>query len=247
VDKALSVPYEAASYDVSDYLRIKKEVGDNGLIMTSLADPLWVTADLMSFADYTIWAMTETDHFLKTLKKVHKRVIQNLKKLLEINVVDIYRICGPEYATPPYMSPTLFEKFVVPFVSEMIEMIHEKGAKVRFHCHGKIDQVLESICKTNCDAIDPCEAPPDGDIALREVKKRVGNRMCIFGNIQLKLLEIGEHSEIKKAVKECMNAAKAEGRYVIMPTAAPINTPLTKKTEQNYHLFIETALELGRY
>jgi uroporphyrinogen-III decarboxylase len=247
VDKALSVPYEVATYDISDYSRIKKEVGDNGIIMTSLADPLWLTADLMSFADYTIWAMTETEHFLKTLEKIHQRVIKNLKKLLEINVVDIYRICGPEYATPPYMSPSLFEKFVVPFVSEMTEIIHQKGAKVRFHCHGKINHVLESICKTNCDAIDPCEAPPDGDIALSDVKKRIGKRVCIFGNIQLKLLEIGEPAEIKKAVKDCMEAAKAGGRYVLMPTAAPINTPLSPKTEQNYYTFIETALELGKY
>jgi thiazole synthase ThiGH ThiG subunit len=44
-----------------------------------------------------------------------------------------------------------------------------------------------------------------------------------------------------------MDAVKAGGRYVIMPTAAPINTPLSPQTEQNYYTFIETALELGKY
>jgi uroporphyrinogen-III decarboxylase len=247
VEKALSVPYEPLDYDVSDYERIKNEVGSNGIIMASLSDPLCFAADLMSFGDYTIWAMTETEHFIKTLENLHSRIMENLKRMLEANVVDLYRICGPEYATPPYMPPQLFEKFVVPFFSEMTELIHSKGAKVRLHCHGKINRVLDSICKTNCDAIDPCEAPPDGDIILSEVKKRIGDKMCIFGNIQLKLLETASPEEVKNTVLTCMNVAKKGGRYVIMPTASPINTPLSEKTEQNYNIYIDTALEMGKY
>ena len=46
VDRALSVPYEPLEYDASDYTRIKKEVGDHGIIMATIADPLWLAADL---------------------------------------------------------------------------------------------------------------------------------------------------------------------------------------------------------
>ncbi|OHB60434.1 MAG: hypothetical protein A2Y12_18790 [Planctomycetes bacterium GWF2_42_9] len=247
VERALSVPYTPLKYDVSDYDRIKSEVGNRGIIMASLSDALCVCADLMSFGDYTIWAMTETDHFVKTLEIVHSRIMENLKRMLDVNVVDLYRICGPEYASPPYMPPQLFDKFVVPFVTEMIELIHSRGAKVRLHCHGKIGKILDSICKTGCDAIDPCEAPPDGDISLSEVKKRVGDNICIFGNIQLKLLETASVVEIENAVCNCMDAAKNGGRYVIMPTAAPINSPLSSQTEKNYNIFIDAALKLGKY
>jgi len=44
-----------------------------------------------------------------------------------------------------------------------------------------------------------------------------------------------------------MNAAKRGGGYIIMPTAAPINTPLASKTVDNYRCFIETALDQGVY
>jgi hypothetical protein len=44
-----------------------------------------------------------------------------------------------------------------------------------------------------------------------------------------------------------MAAAKAGGGYVIMPTAAPIETPLPQKITDNYLWYIESALELGRY
>ncbi|HNT34712.1 MAG TPA: hypothetical protein PKH07_06925, partial [bacterium] len=108
VDRALLVPYVPPTYDASDYARIKSEVGNHGIIMASLADPLCHAAELMEFGEYTIWAMTEPDHFTKTLQALHERVMDNLTRMLEVNVVDLYRICGPEYATPPYLPPECF-------------------------------------------------------------------------------------------------------------------------------------------
>jgi len=247
VDKALSVPFVPINYDFSDYNRIRDEVGDNGIIMSSIPDPLCLAAELMEFGEYTIWAMTETEHFARTIEVLHERLMQNLGNMLDAQVVDLYRIYGPEYATPPYLPPRLFERFVAPYVKEITDLIHSGGAKARLHSHGKINQVLDMILETGIDAIDPCESPPDGDITLARIKKRIGDRVSIFGNLQLKLLELASKEEVAKAVIECMDAAKAGGGYVIMPTAAPINTPLDKKTEENYSCFIETALEYGSY
>jgi uroporphyrinogen decarboxylase len=247
VDKALSVPFNPLKYDISDYDRIQKEVGSNGIIMASLADPLWLAADLMEFGQYTVWAKSETEHFARTIAVMHERCMENLRRMLAVNVVDLYRICGPEYATPPFLPPEFFKRFVLPYVTDMVDLIHSKGAKVRLHCHGRIGQVLELIKETGADGLDPCEAPPDGDITLREVKQRVGDTMCIFGNIQLRLLECGTAHDVEYAVTECMESAKQGGGYVIMPTAAPINSPLAPKTEENYLRFIDAALKYGEY
>lgn len=247
VDKALSISYTPISYDFSDLGRIKAEVGNHGIIMSSLADPLCVAAELMEFGQYTVWAFTETEHFLRTLDALHERIMANLERMLDHAVVDLYRICGPEYATPPYLPPPLFERFVVPYVSEMAAFIQSKGGKARFHCHGQIGQVTRYIEATGADAIDPCEPPPDGDIELSEVKRRLGGTMCIFGNLELKLLEWGSTEEVEQTIKNCMDAAKRGGGYVIMPTAGPINSPLAEKTESNYLTFIEAANRWGVY
>ena len=247
VDKTLSVPYEPVEYDASDYDRIKREVGDNGIIMASLSDPLGIAAALMEFGSFTIWAMTETGHFARTVAMLHERVMENLRRMLAVNVVDLYRICGPEYATPPYLPPVLFRKVVVPYVAEMVDLLRSKGGRVRFHCHGRIRDVLDMIFETGADSMDPCEAPPTGDIALAHVKKRIGKRMCIFGNIHPVVLEHGTVDDVRQTVKDCMEAAKEGGGYTIMPTAAPINTPLPKNVEANYLQYLDAALEFGGY
>lgn len=247
VEKVLSIPYEPVTYDSSECENVRNTLKDQGIIMSSPADPLWLTADLMEFGDYTIWAMTESDHFEKVVKIMHERNMENLRRQLDENTVELYRICGPEYATPPYLPKELFNRFVVPYVKEMVDLIHSRGGLVRFHSHGKIKQVLDMILSTGADGIDPCEEPPDGDITLDEVKKRCHGKTCVFGNIQLKLLENGSPADVDRAVKQCMDQAKEGGGYVIMPTASPINIPLADKTLHNYYQFIESALKYGAY
>ena len=247
VDRALSIPFEPPSYDGSAFQSVRDELGDHGIVMNSLVDPLLRAGKLMSFSNFTLWALTERDHFMRAVRTCHERTMECLRRELDSAVVDLYRICGPEYATPPYLPADYFREGVVPYVSEMVDLLHHRGAKARLHCHGKIATVLDMIVETGADAIDPCEPPPDGDIELADVKKRVGDKLCIFGNIELHALEQLDRNDIVKLVKEILRDAMEGGGFVLLPTAAPINTPLALRTEENYLAMIETALEYGRY
>lgn len=248
VDKALSVPYEPARYDASELARLRAELGEAGLVMASVGDPAYLAAELMSFQDYLMWAFEETDHFARTVAIVAERVMENLRRQLDCCVLDLYRIVGPEYFTPPYLPPAMFRRFVLPHVTRMTRLIHERGGKVRLHCHGKMARVLDLILETGCDGIDPCEPPPDGDITLDEVKRRCQARgVSVWGNLELKLLEQGSPAQVRAEVSRIMAQAKAGGGFVLMPTAAPINLPLAAKTEANYRALIEAGRELGPY
>ena len=248
VDKALSVPYEPARYDAADLPRVRAELGEHGLVMATIGDPACITVDLMAFQDSIMWAFEEQDHFARTVDIVAERVMENLRRQLDCCVLDFYRIVGPEYFTPPYLPPEMFRRFVLPHVTEMVRLIHARGSKVRLHCHGKIRRVLDMILETGCDGIDPCEPPPDGDMELDEVKRRCQARgVSVWGNIELKLLEQGTPEQVRAEVRRIMNQAKAGGGFVMIPTAGPINVPLSPATEANYRAFIETGLELGKY
>jgi len=247
VDKIMSIPFKPVTYNDDDFDRIKDEVGDNGIIMSSVADPAGIAMFFMEFGEAMIWAMTETEHFTETMDEIHRRSMINLENMLKKRVVDLYRICGPEVITPPYLPPEYFSRFVTPYLKEIVALIQSYGAFARIHCHGRIGKVLDDILDCNADGLDPCEAPPDGDITLGELKKRVDGRLCIFGNLQLKLLEKASKAEVRTEVINCMKAAKENGGYIIMPTAAPINIPLSPQTEENYITFIDTALEYGQY
>ncbi len=244
VDKALSVPYHPADYDASDLARVQAELGDHGLIMASVGDPAYLAAELMSFQDCLMWVFEQTEHFARVVEILSERVMENLRRQLDCCVVDLYRIVGPEFFTPPYLPPVMFRRFVLPHVTEMTRLIHARGAKVRVHCHGRVGRVLDMIIQTGCDGIDPCEPPPDGDLELTEVKRQCqAAGVSVWGNLELKLLEQGTPELVRAEVRKVLDQAKAGGGFVLMPTAAPINADLAPRTEANYRILIDTAGE----
>ena len=247
VDAIMSLPYEPVTYQSDDLERIRGEVGDHGLILSSLGDPAYLAMEMMEFGESLVWVMTETEHFETVVKEFHRRNMENLKRMIQTAPADIYRIYGPEYMCPPYLPPKYFERFMLPYLTEMVSLIHQYGRPVRIHSHGKIGQVIDMIVDTGCDAVDPCEEIPDGDTTLGELKQRVGHKITLFGSMQLKLLENGTPEQVRRETIRMMRAGKPDGRFVIMPTAGPINTPLNPKTERNYQVFIDTALEYGVY
>jgi uroporphyrinogen-III decarboxylase len=248
VDMALSVPYEPAVFDSSDYPRVQSELGERGIVMASLGDPAYLVADLMTFEDYLIWVHDDPEHFARTVDIVSDRIMENLRRHLRACLVDLYRICGPEYMTPPFLPPAMFRRFMLPHVRKMVDIIHGAGAKARVHCHGRIGQVLDMIIETGCDGLDPCEPPPDGDIDLAEVKRRcLAAGVSVWGNMELKVLENGTPDDVRRVVKRIMDQAKDGGGFVLLPTASPANVPPSPKTEANIMAFIDAGLEYGKY
>lgn len=246
-ERYLSIPFYPMPVDASAFAPLEREVGERGLVLCDTGDALGYVAGQFEFGDFTVLAMSEPQLIRRLCDHAHVRVMHVLRGMLEAGCGPLYRIWGPEYATPPYLPPAAFQEFVVPYVTEMVELIHQYGCYARIHSHGKIRQVLEHILATGADATDPVEPPPDGDISLAEVKARYGDRLLLFGNMELKYLEQETPEEIDARVKEMMNAAKAGGGYVLMPTAAPINIPLSPRTEANYLAFIAAGEKYGRY
>jgi len=247
VERVLSVPYAPREPDCSSLAVARERVGERGIVKTSIADALCCVCELFEFGEFTVWALTERATVRRLLDAFHVRVMDQLRAQLEAGVGPLWRVVGAEYATPPYMPPELFAECVLPYDRDIVDLIHRYGGYARIHCHGKISRVLDMIAATGADAIDPVEPPPQGDIDLAEAKRRIGERMTIMGNLELAMLETATAEQVRAEVGRSMEAGKPGGRFVIMPTAAPIDVPLKRRTEENYLAFIETARELGAY
>ena len=44
-----------------------------------------------------------------------------------------------------------------------------------------------------------------------------------------------------------MEEGKPGGNFVVLPTATPLNVPLSPRTEENFRIMVDTALEYGSY
>lgn len=248
IDRYMAIPYEPPALDMSHFLSERNALGEKGLMMISVDDPICTAAELFEMGQFLVYAVSNEKRMKYFLDVIHERQMDCLRKMLRNDVSDvIFRICGPEYATPPYLSPEYFRKYVTVYLKEICGAVKDSGGFARVHSHGKIARVLDQIVAAGAKGLDPIEPPPDGDIEMGEVKKLYGERLCLFGNIELKELEHSSRERVDSLVRQAMCEAKDGGGFVLMPTAAPINVPLSKKTEENYLQYIESGLKYGSY
>ena len=98
------------------------------------------------------------------------------------------------------------------------------------------------IAELEPDALDPVEAPPGGDIELAEVKRRIGDSICLMGNIQESVFELASEQELRDEVHRTLDAGAPGGRFVLLPTATPITVPLPAHVERNLFAYVDEAL-----
>ena len=247
VDRFLSLPWEFDGCDMSEIERAQREIGDNGILLCDIDDPICMPPDLFEFGNFLVAIMEYRSKVRQLMDVLLERILTALEYQLQHGAGPLWRLVGPEYATPPYLPPEIFRELVLEYDRPIVDLIHRYGGKVRLHCHGRVSQVLDMFVELGVDGTDPLEPQPQGDIELAEAKLRVGDQLILFGNMELAWLENCTPEEIDRHVRGMMDSAKEGGGYVLLPTAAPISAPLKPQTERNYIQMIDSALKHGRY
>lgn len=245
VDRLLSLPYQRAPVDISNVRAVQEKVGDRGIPLVDIGDPIGAAGYLMEFQALLELVAFDRVRVRALLDWALERMLHVTESLLGQGAGPLFRVCGAEFATPPYMRPDDFRALVVDYDRPLFELIHDYGQRVRLHCHGNLRQVLDLIMELEPDALDPVEGPPGGDITLGEVKRAVGDSICLMGNIQESMFELATERELRDEVRRTLDVGAPGGRFVLLPTATPITVPLPTHVERNLFAYVDEALNYG--
>jgi uroporphyrinogen-III decarboxylase len=241
----LEIPHEAFAerIDIAPLEAEEAALGDRGIVMVDTEDPLCAAASLLSMENYTIIALTDPLLFHRLLEKMAERIHRRTEQVSRLLPGRLWRIYGPEYATPPYLPPRLFEQYVVRYVGPMIRIIQAHGGFARIHCHGRLRDVLDKIAAMGADALDPIEPPPQGDVELRFVRQRYGKQLVLFGNLEISDVENLPPDRFEQKVIQALEEGTAgDGRgFVLMPSAAPYGRTISSTTMRNYETMVRLA------
>ena len=227
--------------DVSGVLDAEAQLGDTGIVMIDMPDSLCLAAYLFDMATYTVIAMTEQELITALLEKLAEQQYLKTQAVAQLLPGRLWRIYGPEYASPPYLPPKLFKEYVVKYDSKMIEMIHRHHGYARIHSHGNLKAILDDIVKTGCMGLDPIEPPPQGDVELDYVREKYGRKLVLFGNLEISDIENMPTPEFeKKIITALKQGTYGQGRgFVLMPSACPFGRILSDLTLKNYQKIVE--------
>lgn len=194
-------------------------MGVERLIMETFDDPLWVKELLSLLANRTV----------EIVKKLNGTKIE----LLEISETD---------TSTSLISPRIFEEFVLPYDSKIVQTSQNAGIPTTFHDCGKCMDILELIVATGTNAIETL-APPaiNGDADLAEVKQRIGDKVCLIGGIdQANVLERGSPEMVEEEVKRCIEETGKDGGYIMTNADHFFNVPV-----ENIYAYVKAARKYG--
>ena len=244
--KILSMPYEPWRPPVDSFSALDERLGGSGIVMGDIPDALCLTVELFGLGEFLKLYKKREELVYELMGFFQERIRNYLSHLLREGAATLYRIVGPEYATPPFLHPREFDRLVTSYDAELVDLLHRYRGYARLHSHGKVKAVLNSVREMGVDAVDPLEPPPDGDVELREARRILGSEVALIGNIEERLLEVGSRREIERRVRKAINEGASEGGFILCPTAMPIKTPLGKKVKENIIHYIDCGLRYGR-
>jgi len=136
-----------------------------------------------------------------------------------------------------FMSPRLYHSFGLPYWRRELSAAPKDAVRF-YHNEGDVTGVLEAVPEMGADIFN------FGWVSIAEAKKRIGNRVCLCGNLNsTSLLLGGSRSEVSQAAKRVIAVAAPGGGFILSSSGgmAP-KTPV-----ENVDAMYEAAKTYGRY
>jgi hypothetical protein len=139
----------------------------------------------------------------------------------------------------PFISPEMFRKFLLPFITERVKNIKKFGLDVHKHACGNNWKLLDMFVQAGYDAYQSIQKSATMDLEL--LKEKYGDKLTLWSGPQVEMLVGGSKDDIKNEVQKTFEIA-ADGRGFIFSTSHSVAVG-TKY--ENFMTMIEEFLKLN--
>lgn len=240
VHNLLAVPWEPPKVDATPFIERKDEIGEEGLVGVGLTNPGGIPARFISPAGYSLMWLDDRETFMELCEVAAERCYHWVEECC-LKGVDCFRIIGGEFASTQ-LGPEGFRETMLRFDKPLVEIMHEHGALAHYHNHGPMDRFLEMLAEIGMDSLDPLEGPPWGDTTLAECKERIGDRVCLLGNLDdMEVIDRVDGETIEQLAAECIEAAGPDG-YLLGGTTSGT---FTEHAAENFLRMVDVSKRMA--
>lgn len=217
-EKFLSIDYVAPRVDISNFVKMKDWLGDEGLLLSPVGNAVLIPAVLLSPEDFCIWWADYPELMKQITDLASKRLNDHVHNLCEAGV-DAFRVIGGEYASVQ-LGPSGFDALVLEQDRELMDIMRSHGAVSYYHNHGPVMNFMSRFREIGMDALDPLEAPPWGDADLRAAREICGDKVAFVGNMDdMEIIDKLSREDVERIALERLEAAGDRG-FILGGTAS---------------------------
>ncbi len=156
--------------------------------------------------------------------------------------VEVLLLCSDYcYNSGPFISPQMFADLITPWLARICAAGRANGQYVIKHTDGNIMPILDQLVEANPHALHSLD--PMAGVDIREVKRLVGDRVALCGNVHCAAMQTGTEAEVRASAEYCLTWGKAGGGYIF----ATSNVPFKGLPVERYELVLEIWREMRRY
>jgi len=156
--------------------------------------------------------------------------------------LDGFALCSDYcFNTGPFLSPSLFSEFITPYLAKLVKGYRDMGFYVIKHTDGNIMPILDQLVQANPHAIHSLD--PQGGVDIAEVKRLVGDKVCLIGNVHCGLLQTGTEEEVIESVWYALKSGMPNDGYIFSTS----NCIYTGMPLARYELMLDIWKKGGNY
>ena len=96
----------------------------------------------------------------------------------------------------------MFREYVTPYLAQICEAARRDGILTIKHTDGNIMPILDQLVECKPDALHSLD--PMAGVDIREVKRLVGDKVCLCGNVNCALIQTGTDEEVTQSAEYCL-------------------------------------------
>ena len=128
-------------------------------------------------------------------------------------VLDGIALCSDYcFNTGPFLSPAMFDELITPYLARLTAGYRQQGFYVIKHTDGNIMPILDALVSTRPHALHSLD--PQGGVDIAEVKRLVGKKVCLIGNVSCALLDTGTDPQVIDSVRYALRHGMPGGGYI---------------------------------
>jgi uroporphyrinogen decarboxylase len=163
-------------------------------------------------------------------------------KYREHGAIDIMALCSDYcFNSGPFLSPRQTRKFVIPYLKQVVAGYREQGLYVIKHTDGNIMPILDDLVDCNPHALHSLD--PQGGVDMATVKRLVGGKVCLIGNVDCGKMDTGTEAEVEASARKALSEGMPGYGYIFSSS----NCVYTGMRLERYELIRRIWQEMGNY
>jgi len=156
--------------------------------------------------------------------------------------LDGFALCSDYcFNSGPFLSPRMFGEIITPYLTRLIAGQRELGYYVIKHTDGNIMPILDDLVSARPHALHSID--PQANVDIAEVKRLVGDRVALIGNVNCGLLSTGTDEEVVESARYALRHGMPGGGYVFSTS----NCIYTGMPLHRYELMLDVWRREGNY